>query len=162
MLKLLLPVVLALIGLGAGIGGGLMLRPPPEVVEIDPCGEASAAPEHGEVITDNTAFEYVKLNNQFVIPDMKDGKVISMVVLSLNLEATTGTREKIYAMEPKLRDAFLQVMFDHANLGGFQGAFTDSRKMTDLRHALVEVAQNLIGSQVNDVLVMDIVRQDLG
>jgi hypothetical protein len=77
------------------------------------------------------------------------------------LEAKTGAREAIYAREPKLRDAFLQVLFDHANTGGFKGAFTDSGTMSTLRTALTEIAQKTIGNQINDVLVIDIVRQDV-
>ncbi|WP_417278567.1 flagellar basal body-associated FliL family protein [Celeribacter sp.] len=171
MIKKLLPILLALVGLGAGVGGGLMLRPDPEIVQIDPCGDVGATdPNHpqpdahgDEDHTDeeNAAFEYVKLNNQFVIPDLEGGRVVAMVVLSLSLEARTGARETIYAREPKLRDAFLQVLFDHANTGGFKGAFTDSSTMNALRHALLEVAQKTIGPDINDVLVIDIVRQDI-
>lgn len=170
MIKKLLPLLLALIGLGTGIGGGLMLRPAPqEVVEINPCGdlptttaEHDAKDEHGEEDPEHAAFEYVKLNNQFVIPDLENGRVVSMVVLSLSLEARTGSRESIYAREPKLRDVFLQVMFDHANTGGFKGDFTDSVTMNALRHALLEAAQTTLGPEINDVLVIDIVRQDVG
>ena len=171
MIKKLLPILLALVGLGAGVGGGLMLRPATEIVQIDPCGDVGATdPNHpqadahgdeGHADEENAAFEYVKLNNQFVIPDLEGGRVVAMVVLSLSLEARTGARETIYAREPKLRDAFLQVLFDHANTGGFKGAFTDSSTMNALRHALLEVAQKTIGPDINDVLVIDIVRQDI-
>ena len=171
MIKKILPILLALIGLGAGIGGGLALRPDPALVELDPCAdphgedmkEMPSKNEEGEEGEEGeSAFEYVKLNNQFVVPDLEDGRVAAMVVLSLSLEATTGSREVIYAKEPKLRDAFLQVLFDHANLGGFKGAFTDSGKMSALRKALLEVAQKNVGDEINDVLVIDIVRQDMG
>lgn len=172
MIKKLLPILLALVGLGAGIGGGLALRPDPTLVALDPCADPHAAEDmekskskdEGEESADEetSAFEYVKLNNQFVVPDLDDGRVVAMVVMSLNIEAKTGTREAIYAKEPKLRDAFLQVLFDHANLGGFKGAFTDSSKMSALRKALLEVAQKNIGDDINDVLVIDIVRQDMG
>jgi Flagellar basal body-associated protein FliL. len=172
MIKKLLPLFLAVIGLGAGIGGGLMLRPEPqEVVEINPCGDVpatdathnphAATHEPGEEDPEHTAFEYVKLNNQFVIPDLEAGRVVSMVVLSLSLEARTGFRENIYAREPKLRDVLLQVMFDHANSGGFKDDFTDSVTMNALRHALLEAAQATLGPEINDVLVIDIVRQDM-
>ena len=69
--------------------------------------------------------EYVKLNNQFVVPVVEDGRVAAMVVLSLSLEVEAGNTEAVYQREPKLRDAFLQVLFDHANVGGFCGSFTD-------------------------------------
>lgn len=167
MLKKILPILLALIGLGAGIGGGIVLRPDQEIVVIDPCGDVPAHDTHeAEVLAEgdddaSSEFEYVKLNNQFVVPDLDDGRVAAMVVLSLSLEAKTGARETIYAREPKLRDAFLQVLFDHANTGGFKGAFTDSGTMSSLRTALTEIAQKTIGNQINDVLVIDIVRQDV-
>ncbi|SEL05317.1 flagellar basal body-associated FliL family protein [Pacificibacter marinus] len=167
MLKKILPILLALIGLGAGIGGGIVLRPDQEIVVIDPCGDVPAHDTHeAEVLEEgdddaSSEFEYVKLNNQFVVPDLDDGRVAAMVVLSLSLEAKTGAREAIYAREPKLRDAFLQVLFDHANTGGFKGAFTDSGTMNTLRTALTEIAQKTIGNQINDVLVIDIVRQDV-
>ncbi|WP_417242196.1 flagellar basal body-associated FliL family protein [Celeribacter sp.] len=107
-------------------------------------------------------FEYVKLNNQFVIPDMEDGQVAAMVVLSISLETLPNAREKIYAQEPKLRDAFLQVLFDHANIGGFKGSFTETTKMQSLRASLLEVAAAILGDDIESVLVTDIVRQDVG
>jgi hypothetical protein len=169
MIKKLFPILLALVGLAAGLGGGMVLRPDPEIVSIDPCGDMETGNTRGEEVPSekdpeeniDTAYEYVKLNNQFIVPDLDDGRVTAMVVLSLSLEAKTGSREAIYAREPKLRDAFLQVLFDHANTGGFKGAFTDSGTMTNLRNALTEIAQKTIGDEINDVLVIDIVRQDV-
>ncbi|XZQ29382.1 flagellar basal body-associated FliL family protein [Rhodobacter capsulatus] len=87
----------------------------------------------------------MKLNNQFVIPVIKKGAVASLVVLSLSLEVTVGSTEKVYAAEPKLRDVLLQVLFDHANAGGFEGSFTDTANMTDLRRALTEASQSVLG-----------------
>ncbi len=55
---------------------------------------------------------------------------------------------------------FLQVLFDHANAGGFNGAFTSSTNMDVLRQSLLETAQAVIGKSVRNVLIVDIVRQD--
>lgn len=166
MLGKILPILLALIGLGGGIGAGIMLRPEPELA-ANPCADDPNAMEHIEMPAEEageeaTTLEYVKLNNQFVIPDMKNGKVAAMIVLSISLETKPESRETIYAREPKLRGEFLQVLFDHANLGGFEGTFTEITKMTTLRNALLEVAQSLLGDTINDVIVTDIVRQDVG
>jgi len=76
MLKKILPILLALIGLGAGIGGGIALRPDQEIVVIDPCGDVPAHDTHeAEVLEEgdddaSSEFEYVKLNNQFVVPEI--------------------------------------------------------------------------------------------
>lgn len=160
--KLLVPLILGLIGLGGGIGAGIKFRPPPEVVEMNPCGDVShdVAMDHNNS-DEPTVLDYVKLSNQFVVPVVHDGKVASLVVLSLSLEVGTGGQEIIYEREPKLRDAFLQVLFDHANSGGFDGAFTNGHKMTILRNALKITATQILGAVSSDVLIVDLVRQDV-
>ncbi|WP_323767732.1 flagellar basal body-associated FliL family protein [Antarctobacter sp.] len=172
MLKKLLPLVLALIGTGAGVGAGLFLMPAK--------GEAPEVADHGddhEVVksddphvaddphkaddphggTDN---EYVKINNQFVIPIMGAKRVEALVVAGISLEVSSGTTQAVYAREPKLRDVFLQVLFDHANIGGFEGSFTSGERMEILRSALLDAARSVLGSDVKDVLITEIARQD--
>lgn len=165
MIRKLIPVLLALIGLGIGTGAGLFLRPAPEEPAAeseatDAHAEKPAAEAHGEEADPEALPEYVKMNNQFVVPVMDGGKVASMVILSLSLEVETGTSEQVYAREPKLRDGFLQVLFDHANAGGFQGSFTDGSNLVLLRKALMESASGILGAVVKDVLISDIARQD--
>ena len=150
MIKKLLPVLLGLIGLGAGIGAGFFLRPPPPpapVAESTPADPALAP-------------EFAKLSNQFIVPVMVKGKVAATVILSLSLEVKKGATPEVYNTEPKLRDTFLQVMFDHANAGGFAGTYTDGANLVLLRKALLEAAQSVMGDVVTDVLIIDIVRQD--
>ncbi|MFM7335070.1 MAG: flagellar basal body-associated FliL family protein [Tabrizicola sp.] len=165
MLRKLLPILLALIGLGGGIGVGLVLRPSAEHAAEG--GEAPA--KDGEHAEDGEAEdaepvegapEYVKMNNQFVVPVVEDGRVASMVVLSLSLEVAAGNTEAVYQREPKLRDVFLSVLFDHANVGGFSGSFTDGANLVVLRTNLKEAAAMILGTAVSDVLITDIARQD--
>lgn len=104
--------------------------------------------------------DYVKLPNQFVVPVVEDGRVAALVILSLSLEVEPGASEAVFAREPRLRDGFLQVLFDHANAGGFRGTFTDGANLVLLRGALREAAAKVLGGQVRDVLISDIVRQD--
>jgi len=109
----------------------------------------------------DSGFEYVKLNNQFVVPVVKDGLVAALVVMSLSIEVTAGEKENVFAREPKLRDAFLQVLFDHANSGGFDGVFTTGEKMNDLRGSLFQAAEKILGPTATDVLVIGLARQDI-
>lgn len=190
MLRKLIPALLALFGLAAGAGAGLFLRPAdshsPPTTEGDAhngdAGHAEAPAEghdepaetatdgHGGDAADGHSapaekgdkptHDYVKLNNQFVVPVVQNGRVAALVILSISLEVKAGSTEKVYQVEPKLRDGFLQVMFDHANAGGFMGTFTDGSNMVLLREALGEVAQSILGPDVTDVLIVDIVRQD--
>lgn len=160
----ILPIILALLGLGAGVGGGIALRPELAMVaEESPCGansEAHADTAENEEHPEDGTTGYVKLNNQFVIPVVNDGNVTALVVTALSIELNSGGPELVYEKEPKLRDGFLQVLFNHANTGGFDGNFTAGRNMEQLRSALRESAQKILGPAVTDVLIVDILRQD--
>jgi len=169
MLARLLPIILILIGCGAGAAAGLYLRPaaPEQAAPEDPAltGDGTGAEKaaggtqaHGEGAEQQ--HEYVKLTNDFVVPVMKLGKVSSLIVMSLSIEVTPGLAERVYDIEPKLRDGFLQVLFDHANSGGFDGSFTDGANLILLRQALNETARRIFGKEVTDVLILSIVRQD--
>lgn len=174
MLGKLFPVILAVVGLGGGVGAGYFLRPAP-VAEEHAAAEGEAKPDEahaktgaeGEAAKDaghgdaeEGAPEYVKLSNQFVVPVVEKGRVAAMVVLSLSLEVEAGSTEAVYQREPKLRDVFLQVLFDHANTGGFAGSFTDGSNLIVLRTSLKEAAGLVLGPVVHDVLITDIARQD--
>jgi hypothetical protein len=179
-MRLLLPVILALLGAGAGIGAGIALKPPPapeeDAIVVDPVAGApapespsaeegrptgyAADPMPGRDRPPIEERDYVRMNNQFIVPVLDDGRVRSLVVLSLSLETRIGMRPTIYSREPKLRAAFLTVLFDHANAGGFDHDFTSSARIGTLRQALWEAGRPVLGADLIDVLVTDIARQD--
>ncbi len=151
-MRKLLPILMALGGVAAGIGAGLAVHPAPERASTDsaPAEEAPTAER-----------DYVRLSQQFVVPVVEDERVAAMVVLALSLETIPGASDAVFAREPKLRDALLQVMFDHANSGGFDGAFTDAAALDPLRRQLTEAAQAVLPGTVSEVLVVEVARQDL-
>lgn len=149
MMRKLIPVVLLLVGSGAGVGAGLALRPAPTLAPIP------------SVVAEKPAnLDYVKLPSQFVVPLLENGRVAALVVLSLGLEVPQGQGDLVHSREPRLRDEFLRVLFEHANAGGFRGSFTDASNMMALRNALKEVAVKVLGESATDVLITDILRQD--
>lgn len=150
MIRKLIPLLLIVFGIGFGVGLGIMLRP-----AQDPDAEAVA-----EEVPPELQPDYVKMNNQFVIPIVENGRVGSVVILALSLEVKAGSTDAVFAKEPKLRDAFLQILFDHANAGGFRGSFTDGANIVLLRQALLEAAQSTMPDTILDVLIADIARQD--
>ena len=171
-MKLILPVVLLLLGLGSGIGAGVVLKPEPlKQAAADDETKDPSETEESEVHQDDDAHEgqseyetdaeYVQLNNQFVVPVVREDSVDALVVLSLGVELDPGAAEAVYKHEPKLRDSMLQVLFDHANMGGFRGRFTDGNKLDVLRLSLTEVAQAVVGDVVRGVMITDIARQDI-
>ena len=176
MKKLLLPLVLMFVGIGGGVGAAMFLAPPEEehaeMALVGPCGPLDGethdvvGEEHIEEApvdpNDPAAgYEYARLNNQFIVPVVNEERVTALVVMTLSVEVRTGQKEQVFAHEPRLRNALLQVMFDHANLGGFDGVFTASDNMGSLRAALRNVARQEVGPYVTDVLVLDVVRQEV-
>jgi hypothetical protein len=122
---------------------------------------AAATPSPGESVASATGLtEYVRLNNQFVVPIVRNGAVRSLVVMSLSIEVDAGNNSTVFDREPRLRDSFLQVLFAHANAGGFDGSFTQAQAMDPLRQALREAARLTLGPVMRDVLIVDITRQD--
>ena len=191
MMRILIPVLLLLLGLGGGVGAGLMLGGGSEDDIVDGDGETPEETAYDEEnagegdydsygdedsdeggndygyaddgpVTPGSGanLEYVRLNNQFVVPVVQDAAVRSLVVMSLTVEIEAGQAEFVFNREPRLRDAFLRVMFSHANAGGFDGAFTSPTALNPLRSGLRDAAYDVLGSIVNDVLIVDIVRQD--
>lgn len=172
----LLPLLLALTGLAGGILAGHLLKPAPAAPE-NPAAPAEHAPAAAEAPGIAAApgdplapapphdagahWEYVKLDNQFVVPVMGEGRVAALIVLSISLEIAEGGANEVFAREPKLRDAFLRVLFEHERSGGFTGIFTDARVMAELRGSLRQAAKAVLGGALNDVLVTDILRQDV-
>lgn len=167
-MKKLLPVLLAIMGIGAGVGVGIVLKPTEEQhADMPDCiptpgadgHEMAKAPEMEE--TDMLAVrEYVKMSNQFVVPIVGPDRIASLVVVSLSLEVTPGQTASVYSREPRLRDGFLQVLFDHANVGGFAGSFTEADKLDGLRRTLLQTARDHVGPAVTDILITEIARQD--
>ncbi|MAY86143.1 MAG: flagellar basal body-associated protein FliL [Pseudooceanicola sp.] len=157
MLKKLLPILLLILGTGAGIGAGIMLSPP--ATSDEPHAEEEAPKENVEEVETSDS-EFTKFGKQFVVPLMKNDKVVSIIVVTLSLEIAPGANDRVSAREPKLRDLFLRVMFDHASMGGFRGAFTQPDNLDILRNALRETARKEMGPDIRDVLITDIGRQD--
>lgn len=156
----LIPLVLVLIGLAVGGGAGLFLRPAPDPAAPASAAKTDPAAPEAAAASPQERPEYVKLNTQFIVPIVEGGRVTAMVIMALSLEVLPGSTGTIYAVEPKLRNALLQVMFDHANAGGFRGSFTDGANLILLRRALLEAAQTAVGPMILDVLIADIARQD--
>ncbi|MEL7280843.1 MAG: flagellar basal body-associated FliL family protein [Pseudomonadota bacterium] len=177
MRAILLPLILALVGLAGGAGAGWFLKPKPDMEDAKTEQPLDAQEEEGQAAAasrsapaekidemeqdGSSTSEFVKLNNQFVVPVVSDGSVSSLVVMSLSLEVEPGIREIVFQREPKLRDALLQVMFDHANVGGFDGAFTDAGNLDILRTGLTDTARKVVPGSVYGVLIVDLARQDL-
>lgn len=170
-MKKILPILMALVGLALGAGIGFVLKPEPiAAIECEEGDDAclkeqeksyTAMSVERAVVEDETPRAYVELKRQFVVPVIEKTEVASLVVISISLELDEGGSDLVFQREPKIRDAFLDIMFAHANSGGFSASFTKRQAMADLRGSLLKTAQEIIGTVVHKVLITDIVRQDV-
>lgn len=184
-MKMLFPVILAIIGLAGGVTAGHFLKPASDPAMTAEGDHGAPAADHGDgghggghmdpppedpstipAAADHDPeedgkYEYIALDKQFVVPLVNETRVQAMIILSLSLEATLDGVDMVHRRSPKLRDVFLQVLFRHAHSGGFDGVFTGGQAMADLRAGLRDAAKGVLGDAVHDVLVTDIVRQDM-
>ncbi len=175
MIKKVLPILLLIGGFGAGVAASIALSPlaEPQAQKSQTKDDKATAKaetdkqkkENVKVSSDTEGekkeqHEYLKLPKQFVVPVVEQDRIAALVTMSLSLETRAGVSEEIYAIEPNLRDGFLQVLFDHANVGGFDGNFTHSDNLQLLRRTLLEEAQKHLGTDVSRVLIMSVSRQD--
>lgn len=165
----LVPIVLVLVSFGGGVGAGKYLQPEPPVDDTT-CVDGEDCPvsahEDGPVVdekgnlVDQNGSSYAALKKQFIIPILTEERVTGLVVASIAIAVDEGTVEPVFEVEPKLRDAVLQVFFIHASSGGFRGDFLNKRAMTDLRERLNEVVSPIVGKTFHEVLLTEVVRQD--
>ncbi len=176
-MKILMPVAIAVFGLGAGVAAGVAFKPAPEeeheavsCAKGERCDElatataenaAAAVAEHQADGHGERSVALVALEKPFVVPVFREDRIVAMVVISVAVETRAERANEIEELQPRLRDQFLEAMFRHANTGGFDGAFTAGQSMTDLRSALLASAQEVIGPEaVTGVLITEIARQE--
>jgi flagellar protein FliL len=159
MARLLIALVVALALLG-GIAAGLVLKPEAAPAGLAVATDAEKESDLAEPTRASASRDFVRLNNQFIVPVVERGRVEALVILTLSMEVESGGAARVRSYEPKLRDALLQTLFDHANNGGFSGNFTQAAPMRLLRQALREAAGRILGPNLTDVLIVDMVRQD--
>ena len=169
-MKKILPILIILIAAIGGAAGGMVFRPPADMAAGE---DAMAGENHGESNTSSKSsgrddvedmrgeYDYVKFSRQFVIPVINGGGVKALVVVDIQLEVEPGTSEAAFSREPKIRDAFLKVLYQIAHTGGFGGSLVSDYILKDMHDDLETAARAILGDSLHDVLITDLLRQDL-
>lgn len=162
MLKKVLPLLSLVAGLAGGGAAAIVLAPGSSTDHGDEGhAEASeAASEHGAE-PDPASLEIVKLPNQFVIPVILNNRVRSMVILTVAVEVDVAQADFVRTREPRLRDTFLDELFNLAAIGGFKDDVISRETLDIVRTALTERARESLGLEAVTVLVTDMARQDV-
>ena len=157
-MKKLLVILLPVLGLvGGGVAGSLMRPPEPAA---DPVKAEAAAPAdpQGEAAGEHA---YIRIGRQTIIPVVEGGETRALMLFELAVDAAAGEDVAVQQMEPRLRDAFLRELFRMSSTGAFLTNFTEQRVIDELRRNLVRAAREHLGERVQDVLILDVMRQEL-
>lgn len=103
---------------------------------------------------------YLKFKRQFVIPVMKEQKVGGLVLMNFNLELNEYAGADVFSQEPKLRDAYMRVLLQMSSEGAFDGDLVSPETYEKLRYNLLSASTRIIDEGVEDLLILDIVKQD--
>ncbi len=152
-MKPLIIAIAGIVSLGGGAIAGAMFGTGP--AQDMPAHDAKPA-----ISAKPSRFEYVKFNSQFVVPVQSDGRVTALLVTNLQLEVSEGSTEDAFRREPRLRDAFLNILFQMAGEGAFDADMFAPATQTELRGRLLAAARGIMGNSVNAVLISDFLKQD--
>lgn len=155
-MKKVLPIVLVVLGIVAGLGAGVFLKPAPAT---DPSQEV-AKKEADEEDT-QAARSFVKIGRQTIVPIVDDGETQALMLFELAVDVPETKVDEVHRMEPRLRDAFLRELFQMSYTGAFLTDFTEERIIEELRRNLTNAARNYLGHSQAEVLILDVMRQEM-
>lgn len=188
-MRLLLPLILALIGIAGGGAVGYMLKPVPEAAAEE--GDAKGKVKDGEAHDDYadekgghggdayakghdkkkytglrrslskaTDSAYVAIEKKLIVPIQRPSGRKAFVVLDATLEVDPEQVQHVEQHEPKIVDAFLRVMISFAATGAFEDHAETAMSLDDLNDALYTSAEAVLGEAVRGVLIANLITQD--
>ena len=160
-------ILLILTGICLGAGGGLAYEifraNYPEIKNYSKLAvfvedHLKSNPERPE---EQLEFEVVEFKKPFIVPVIVNGQLQSLISLSLGVEVEPEYSLVLEHMKPKMRDLFLQIMFQHANAGAFSGVYTETERLAALRKNLLQIIEANIEFGVRDLFITDVARQEV-
>lgn len=116
--------------------------------------DAGAEAEAGGVV-------YYKFSREFIVPIIREGRVESLVILNLSLEADASIDQKLFEMEPKLRDNIMTTLITLSNDGTTFESMTNVENYESIRSMVLMNLQTVMASGIKNVLIMDLAKQDI-
>ncbi len=104
---------------------------------------------------------YYKFTREFVVPLIRNERVESLVIINLNLEVDSSESQKLFSMEPKLRDNIMTTLIKLSNDGDTLHTLTDVDHYETIRSMVLANLQGAISESIQNVLILDMAKQDL-
>lgn len=155
-MKKLFPVLIIIIGVAAGAGAGIFLKP---VQTADP--ENEHVDHEPSAIDEGAERSFVKIGKQTIVPVVNDGETRALMLFELAVDVPATRADQVHEMEPRLRDAFLRELFQMSYTGAFLTNFTEERIIEELRRNLTNAARTYLGHNQAEVLILDVMRQEM-
>ncbi len=121
----------------------------------------SKAPVNTMETQETVAFTTFEIDKQFVVPIIKNGSSVALVVLAIGIELPETELEKVQNIEPKIRDMFLSSLLALGNRGVFDNNFTSASAQAAVKTALLDRSKSLVHSSIRNIFILSIARQDL-
>lgn len=115
---------------------------------------------HGEESAESEVY-YFKFTREFVVPIIREGRVHSLIILNLNLEADGSIASNLQSMEPKLRDNIMTSLITLSNDGTTFESITSVENYELIRSTVMDNLQSVVASGINNVLIVDMAKQDI-
>ncbi len=104
---------------------------------------------------------YFKFSREFIVPIIRQGRVDSLVILNLSLEADSSIGQKLFEMEPKLRDNIMTTLITLSNDGTTFESMTDVENYETIRSMVLMNLQSVVSTGIENVLIMDLAKQEI-
>lgn len=172
-MRLILPILLAIIGVAAGGAVGFMYKSAQlekkamEAAENETDADGAASMDEAEPAEEMDASraaaedsEYLPLSRKLIVPFVRGNGRKAYVAVDVTLEIGPGETEFATAHEPKIIDAFLRTLINFAATGAFEDPSQASFTLDELNEELFKAAKSVLGERVRSVLIANLLTQD--
>lgn len=122
--------------------------------------DSHGSDDHGGDSAESEVY-YFKFTREFVVPIIREGRVHSLIILNLNLEADGSIASNLQSMEPKLRDNIMTSLITLSNDGTTFESITSVENYELIRSTVMDNLQSVVASGINNVLIVDMAKQDI-
>jgi flagellar basal body-associated protein FliL len=123
--------------------------------------DSQAKDGHGGETADASGVIYYKFSREFVVPIIRDSRVTSLVIMNLNLEADASISQKLFEMEPKLRDNIMTTLITLSNDGTTLESMTSVENYESIRSMIMMNLQSVVSTGIHNVLIVDLAKQEV-
>ncbi len=155
--------VVACVGAIAGAIGGHVIRSSNGDSHGSAAGSGHAERAHDAAKSSESESKasYFRFTREFVVPQLSDGRVSSLVILHVSLETDSDLSQSLFSMEPKLRDNIMSTLIEIGSDGVTYENITSVESYESIRSLILMNIRNVVPEGIRNVLILDMAKQDV-